>query len=68
MWNKHVALKGTLVPLLRGFKANAGECSSQRPFVSKSGDNDQRFSICAGIYLHGFPLPCVVQSMQAIAT
>jgi hypothetical protein len=53
--------------LERGFKANVCEFGSQGPFVPKSGDNDQRFSICTGIYLHGFPLACVEQSMYAIA-
>ena len=67
VWDKHVALKGTLMSLERGFKANVCEFGSQGPFVPKSGDNDQRFSIRTGIYLHRFPLACVEQSMHAIA-
>jgi hypothetical protein len=53
--------------LERGFKTNASEFSNQGPFVPKSGDNDQRFSIRTGIYLHRLPLACVEQSMYTIA-
>jgi hypothetical protein len=53
--------------LERGFKANVCEFGSQGPFVPKSGDNDQRFSIRTGIYIHRLPLACVEQSMNAIA-
>jgi hypothetical protein len=52
--------------LERGFKANVCEFGSQGPFVPKSGDNDQRFSIIT-IYFHRLPLARVEQSMNAIA-
>ena len=67
VWDKHVALKGTLMSLERGFKTNVSEFGSQIPFVPISGDNDQRFSIRTGIDLYRFPLACVEKSMCAIA-
>jgi hypothetical protein len=55
-------------------KAPLCPCSGgSKPMLASSVVRDRSFRnpeimICAGIYLHGLPLTCVVQSMDAIAT